>query len=492
MHKSEPLTPMTRQKPALTMKRAAPPLLLALAIALAALGSSAAPVRSQGAIVVDGNTGDWAGIPELLTDPAGDAPAGAIDFRSLKVTDDGANVFLLYTFDWEPVTVTGSLLVNTDRNPITGCTGAEFVIQLSFIQQPPLLQKEDHRFCPPTVSPPRVLNSVAFHPSGGVVEASYSIQGVSALTPGGAAFDITSLDDTSTVATHTLTRPPPTLTPAPLPPGGGPGPAPTSTAAPLPQTGPGPAATAPPNAVTPDDSDGDGVPSAADLCPVSAGTVDANGCADLEVDSDLDGVCNSATVPSRGPSSCSGADLCPVSAGTVDANGCADYQLGGSAPPSPAALAATRPPGYASDRQPQVVRAVPGPDQISLDPDVIGSNVVLALFVVFSFAFTSTLFNQTLDENRRDIEGWAGPLLAPLRRLAALAQEWFAAVGGLSRIRRISVGRSWAERLAGPALILSLTGLIYGFLSPDFGLNTPSLILFASLMIGVGAITYLY
>jgi hypothetical protein len=40
------------------------------------------------------------------------------------------------------------------------------------------------------------------------------------------------------------------------------------------------------------------------------------------------------------------------------------------------------------------------------------------------------------------------------------------------------------------ALVLSLLGLIYGFLSPDFGINPQSLILFVSLVVGLGFLTY--
>ena len=38
--------------------------------------------------------------------------------------------------------------------------------------------------------------------------------------------------------------------------------------------------------------------------------------------------------------------------------------------------------------------------------------------------------------------------------------------------------------------MLGLLGIIYGFLSPDFGLNPQSLVLFVSLVIGLGFITF--
>jgi hypothetical protein len=63
------------------------------------------------------------------------------------------------------------------------------------------------------------------------------------------------------------------------------------------------------------DSDGDGVDDVDDDCPntAPAAPVDANGCADAQVDGDADGVCSPAA-PSAGPSNCqlSPADNCPT------------------------------------------------------------------------------------------------------------------------------------------------------------------------------------
>jgi hypothetical protein len=129
------------------------------------------------------------------------------------------------------------------------------------------------------------------------------------------------------------------------------------------------------------------------------------------------------------------------------------------------------------------VESVRGPDEISTDPDVVGSNVALTLFVIFAFAFTSAIFNQTLASNREEIEGWVGRFFTPFRRLSGIVEQQYGAV---------AERRPWVQRLAGPAVILVLTGLVYGFLSPDFGFNTKSIVLFLSLVVGVGAITYVF
>ncbi|MDO8615359.1 MAG: thrombospondin type 3 repeat-containing protein [Dehalococcoidia bacterium] len=61
------------------------------------------------------------------------------------------------------------------------------------------------------------------------------------------------------------------------------------------------------------DVDGDSVANASDLCPFTplGQTVDINGCSAIQVDSDLDGICNPAA-PSTGPfPGCTGTDNCP-------------------------------------------------------------------------------------------------------------------------------------------------------------------------------------
>jgi hypothetical protein len=76
-------------------------------------------------ITVDGNISDWADVPVLATDPAGDYGGGSgicqptantystglgsyIDLRSLKLTSDTENLYYLITFDHAPCIYTGT------------------------------------------------------------------------------------------------------------------------------------------------------------------------------------------------------------------------------------------------------------------------------------------------------------------------------------------------------------------------------------------------
>jgi len=108
---------------------------------------------------------------------------------------------------------------------------------------------------------------------------------------------------------------------------------------------------------------------------------------------------------------------------------------------------------------------------------------LLTLLVVLLFGLTSSLFNSTIDDNRSDITEWVArirrrmvPFRAGLQRVTGSIP-----MADLSRIR--GIGRV--------AVVLALTGLVYGYLSPDFGLSPQGVFLFVSIVIGLGLMTYI-
>ena len=108
--------------------------------------------------------------------------------------------------------------------------------------------------------------------------------------------------------------------------------------------------------------------------------------------------------------------------------------------------------------------------------------MLLTLLVLFFFGLTAEVFNSTMDANRDEVHGWWARLLrGPLAGLAALN------ISGTSLGRLSGTGRLGS--VARVLLVLSLLGIIYGFLSPDFGWNPQSLILIVSLIIGLGFLT---
>jgi hypothetical protein len=141
------------------------------------------------------------------------------------------------------------------------------------------------------------------------------------------------------------------------------------------------------------------------------------------------------------------------------------------------------PPAGGNDYVPALAADVVGLDAGSIDPAVVTTNLFLTLLIVFLFALSAEVFNSTMDANRAEIHGWWLRLMrGPLGILGRLT------VPGASLTRLAGSGRfgSIARILA----VLCLLGLVYSFLSPDFGLNAQSLVLFISLVVGLGFLTY--
>ena len=114
---------------------------------------------------------------------------------------------------------------------------------------------------------------------------------------------------------------------------------------------------------------------------------------------------------------------------------------------------------------------------------MIVTNIFLTLLLLFLFALTAEIFNSTMDEHRDEVHGWWLRLMrGPFGILGRLT------VPGASLTRLAGQGRfgSILRVLA----VLCLLGLVYSALSPDFGLNSQTLVLFISLVVGLGFLTY--
>ena len=156
-------------------------------------------------------------------------------------------------------------------------------------------------------------------------------------------------------------------------------------------------------------------------------------------------------------------------------------------PPAPpgGASPGDGPPGGTPDRWLTAFAAsIPGPAGLDLDPNVIVTNLALTAIFILLFALTAEILNSTLDAHRDEIHAWWQRLLAgPLRILTPVAVV-DARLGDLSESGK-------AGTVLHGVVVLALVGLIYGFLSTDFGLNAQSLMLLVALMLGIGFVTYL-
>jgi hypothetical protein len=121
--------------------------------------------------------------------------------------------------------------------------------------------------------------------------------------------------------------------------------------------------------------------------------------------------------------------------------------------------------------------AIPLPTEISTEPEVVGTNVGLALFFALAFGLTSELFNATVNENEELIHARLAPLLAPFRR-------------GAERLPRLLEG-PWT-RFAKIILLFVLSALLYSFLDPGFGISPSGAILFLSLFVALPVLVYSY
>ncbi|HET6380528.1 MAG TPA: FGLLP motif-containing membrane protein [candidate division Zixibacteria bacterium] len=117
--------------------------------------------------------------------------------------------------------------------------------------------------------------------------------------------------------------------------------------------------------------------------------------------------------------------------------------------------------------------AVPGPQQISLDPVVLATSAAAAAGVAFAVPFPGTLFNSTLDANYGEITGW-------FRRLGRGATSARVGIGA-------RIGPFFATNRGVTAFILAAS-VMYGFLDPSFGLSLESVLTVIGLAAGIGVL----
>ena len=125
---------------------------------------------------------------------------------------------------------------------------------------------------------------------------------------------------------------------------------------------------------------------------------------------------------------------------------------------------------------------VGGPDPGGIDPAVVATNLLLTLLLVFLFALTAEIFNSTMDTHRDEVHGWW---------LRLRAGRSASSAGDRARGVADAAGRDGRfGSIARVLAVLFLLGFVYSALSPDFGLNTQTLVLFVSLVVGLGFLTY--
>lgn len=143
------------------------------------------------------------------------------------------------------------------------------------------------------------------------------------------------------------------------------------------------------------------------------------------------------------------------------------------------------------------VNSVPLPTQVSRDPQVVGTNMFLAVLFAAAFGLSSSVFNNTIKDNHEDLLNMLRPVTEVLGGTKGVVttpgegqREVSTGAGVTTRFAALS--RLLHHRLLRPIAIVVLTAFIYGFLDPGFGFSVGGLGLFLSLVVSVGAVTYTY
>jgi hypothetical protein len=131
--------------------------------------------------------------------------------------------------------------------------------------------------------------------------------------------------------------------------------------------------------------------------------------------------------------------------------------------------------------QPETTAAVFGLDAVSKDPVVVGTNIILAIILLIILLVSSTVFNETVNEHRVELQSYAMRLSAPFAWLGDHAKALIPA-GAASA--------GWINWLLGPLLILGVTALVYSLNEPHIAFDGQTALLYSSLLIAIAVSTY--
>jgi hypothetical protein len=151
-----------------------------------------------------------------------------------------------------------------------------------------------------------------------------------------------------------------------------------------------------------------------------------------------------------------------------------------TATPAPAATPGPTPSPTASSPPPAVAvvvvsgglpptsfpASVPTISNLSFDLGSTGESALLALLFLLLAAFPGQLFNKTYEENHEEIDGWFAHGASALAGVTAF------------------FSRFWNRRIGIFSFVI-LSALLYGFLSPSFGLDAQSVASLLGILIGL-------
>ena len=121
-----------------------------------------------------------------------------------------------------------------------------------------------------------------------------------------------------------------------------------------------------------------------------------------------------------------------------------------------------------SVHRPAFVTSLPLPSQVSLDPEALALSAAIAAGAIMLIAFPFELFNSAMEENYDEIRGWFG--LGPR---------------GVPEVKTRS-------RTLGFFGLTAVTAVATGFLSPDFGFNRTSVVLFIGICVALLVMAVLF